>query len=111
MPSLVPYLQRARISLVPLLHGAGTKRKVLQALAAGTPTVTTSVGAEGLEIRDGKHALIADDPAAFAAAVERLLHDPELWARLRNPRALAISYASGLMAFAVLGIMIWKPGV
>ena len=36
---------------------------------------------------------------------------PELWARLRNPRALAISYGSGLMAFAVLGLMIWKPGV
>ena len=36
---------------------------------------------------------------------------PELWARLRNPSALAISYGSGLMAFAVLGLMIWKPGV
>jgi uncharacterized membrane protein len=36
---------------------------------------------------------------------------PELWARLRNPRALAVSYGSGLMAFAVLGLMIWKPGV
>jgi uncharacterized membrane protein len=36
---------------------------------------------------------------------------PELSARLRNPRALVISYASGLMAFAVLGLMIWKPGV
>ena len=82
VPDVAPYLGRARITLVPLRYGAGTKRKLIQALMMGTPTVTSSVGAEGLELVDGEHVLIADDPARFAAACERLLRDAELWQRL-----------------------------
>ncbi|HEX6460180.1 MAG TPA: glycosyltransferase family 4 protein [Thermoleophilaceae bacterium] len=82
VPSVLPYLHKARLSIVPLRYGAGTKRKLIQALMAGTPTVTTSVGAEGLHLRDGSEVLIADDPAEFAAAIERLLHRPRLWRRL-----------------------------
>jgi glycosyltransferase involved in cell wall biosynthesis len=82
VPSVLPYLNTARVSVVPLRYGAGTKRKVIQALMVGTPTVTTSVGAEGLGLRDGRHALIADDPGAFAAAIERLLKRPLAWRRL-----------------------------
>ena len=52
VPSVIPYLQAARLSVVPLRYGAGTKRKIIQALMAGTPTVTTTVGAEGLGLRD-----------------------------------------------------------
>jgi len=59
---------------------------------------------------DGKYQRQTGELARRLAA-EGDSPSPELWARLRNPRALAISYASGLMAFAVLGIMIWKPGV
>jgi GT2 family glycosyltransferase/glycosyltransferase involved in cell wall biosynthesis len=82
VPTLIPYLERARISVVPLLYGAGTKRKVIQTLMAGTPVVSTRIGLEGLGLVDGKDALVADEPAAFAAAVERLLTDGALWADL-----------------------------
>jgi hypothetical protein len=79
VPSVEPYFQRSRISVIPLLFGAGTKRKLLQALMCGTPSVTTSLGAEGLDLCDGQHALIADRPDKFAAAMARLLRDEALW--------------------------------
>jgi len=82
VPSVLPYLQAARLSVVPLRYGAGTKRKLIQALMVGTPTVTTTVGAEGLHVRDGREVLIADDPSEFAAAIERLLQRPRLWRTL-----------------------------
>jgi glycosyltransferase involved in cell wall biosynthesis len=79
VPSVVPYLHAARLSVVPLRYGAGTKRKVIQALMAGTPTVTTSFGAEGLGVQDRRQLLIAEDPDGFAAAIERLLRRPLTW--------------------------------
>ena len=82
VPSVIPYLERARASVIPLRYGAGTKRKMVQALMVGTPTVSTSPGTEGLDLEDEKHVLVADDPARFAAAVERLLRDDALWHRL-----------------------------
>jgi hypothetical protein len=82
VPSVIPYLNSARVSVVPLRYGAGTKRKVIQALMVGTPTVTTSVGAEGLGVRNGREVLIADDPGEFAAAVERLLQRQLAWRRV-----------------------------
>ena len=82
VPSVLPYLQRARVSVIPLLFGAGTKGKLIQALMVGTPSVSTTVGIEGLDLHDGEHVLVADDPAAFASAVARLLADEELWQRL-----------------------------
>ena len=82
VPSVVPYLHAARLSVVPLRYGAGTKRKVIQALMAGTPTVTTRFGAEGLGVQDRRQILIADDPDAFAAAIERLLQSPLAWRTL-----------------------------
>jgi glycosyltransferase involved in cell wall biosynthesis len=92
VPSVVPYLAHARISVIPLLHGAGTKRKLIQALMGGTPSVTTSIGAEGLDVRDGEHVLIADTPVEFAVAIERLLTDADLWERLaENGRTLILA--------------------
>lgn len=82
VPVIEPYLQQARIALVPIRYGAGTKRKLIQSLMAGTPSVATRAGAEGLNLRDGEHILIADEPAAFAEAIIRLLYDPDLWQRL-----------------------------
>jgi glycosyltransferase involved in cell wall biosynthesis len=82
VPSLLPYLEHARISVIPLRYGAGTNRKLIQALMVGTPSVSTSVGTEGLNLQDGEHVLVADDPAAFADAVVRLLEDEELWQHL-----------------------------
>ncbi len=82
VPSVTPYFEQARISVVPLRYGAGTKRKVVQALLSGTPTVTTSIGAEGLNLIHEEHVLIADEPEQFAAAIERLLSDEPLWQKL-----------------------------
>jgi len=89
VPSIQPYLNRARLSVVPIRYGAGTKRKLLQSLMAGTPAVSTTLGAEGFGIRDGEHVLIADDPEQFARAIVRLLTEPRLWRKLaRNGRDL-----------------------
>jgi glycosyltransferase involved in cell wall biosynthesis len=82
VPSVVPYLERTRISVIPLLHGAGTKRKLIQALMIGTPTVSTIVGMEGLHLKDCQHVLQADDPQSFADSVYRLGTDRQLWERL-----------------------------
>jgi hypothetical protein len=79
VPSVFPYLDRARVSVIPLRYGAGTKRKLLQALMLGTPTVTTTTGAEGLHLTDDRHVLIADDPGEFADSIERLLTNKRLW--------------------------------
>lgn len=90
VPSLQPYLNRVRLSVVPLRFGAGTKRKLLASLMAGTPAVSTPVGAEGFGLRDAEHVLIADHPDQFASAIERLLTEPKLWRTLsQNGRAFA----------------------
>lgn len=82
VPTVSEYFARSRISVVPLRYGAGTKRKMLEALMTGTPTVTTTIGAEGLNLNNEEQVLIADTPQEFAAAIERLLSDEELWTRL-----------------------------
>jgi glycosyltransferase involved in cell wall biosynthesis len=84
VPEVEPYLASARVNLVPLLHGAGTKRKLVMALAMGTPTVSTTIGIEGIDAVDGEHVLVADEAAGFAAAIERLLTDAALWRRIRD---------------------------
>ena len=73
VPDLSAALRSIDVSVVPLRLGGGTKLKVLDVMAAGVPVVTTSVGAEGLEVEDGVHLLVADSPEAFAGAVARLL--------------------------------------
>ena len=70
------------VSLAPLRIGGGTRLKILEAIALGTPVVATSKGAEGLNLRHNEHLLIADAPAAFAKAVISLLKDPALRQRL-----------------------------
>jgi len=71
-------LARARVAVVPLLAGSGTRFKILEAWAAGLPVVSTTIGAEGLPVRQGENILIADGAADFAAAVTRTLENPSL---------------------------------
>jgi glycosyltransferase involved in cell wall biosynthesis len=82
VPSVRPYIERARVTVLPLLNGAGTKRKMLQTLMLGTPAVSTSFGIEGLDLVDGEHVVVADQAPAFARGVLRLLEDPALWNRI-----------------------------
>jgi polysaccharide biosynthesis protein PslH len=74
--SMVPLLSAAALAVVPLLHGSGTRFKILEALAVGTPLVSTTLGAAGIPLQDGVHARLADQPADFAAAVIDVLRDP-----------------------------------
>jgi glycosyltransferase involved in cell wall biosynthesis len=68
-------LASSQVAVVPVLSGSGTRVKILEAWAAATPVVSTSLGAEGLS-EAGEHLVVADDPREFAAAVSRLLDSP-----------------------------------
>ncbi|MDQ1532378.1 MAG: hypothetical protein QOF28_139, partial [Actinomycetota bacterium] len=96
VPSVQPYLERSRLAVVPLLHGAGVKRKVLQSMMAGTPVVATPVGAEGLDLVQGYHALVATDSADFAAGITRLLTEDDLWHRLVDAGAAHVDLRHGV---------------
>ena len=87
---LESYLKKTRVYIVPLRFGSGMKVKVLEGLYRGVPTVSTSVGAEGLEIHSNKEVMIADDPTSFAEHCLTLLENKELWNQLRdNSRRIA----------------------
>jgi glycosyltransferase involved in cell wall biosynthesis len=75
-------LARADVVTVPLRQGAGTRIKVLEALAHRLPVVATSIAVEGLEVVHGEHLLIADEPERFAASCCDLLHDHALRSHL-----------------------------
>jgi glycosyltransferase involved in cell wall biosynthesis len=77
VPSVVEHLHEATVFVVPLRVGGGTRLKIFEAMAAGKAVVSTSVGAEGLDVTDGRDVLLADDAPAFAGAVIDLLRDHE----------------------------------
>ena len=77
-----PYIDRAAVVVVPLRIGGGTRLKIVEALSKGKPVVSTRLGAEGLDVIDGKHLLLADEPQEFADQVERVLADADLARRL-----------------------------
>ncbi len=75
---VVSFLHKGDVFVVPLRSGGGTRLKVLEAMAAGIPVVSTRFGVAGLAVRDGEHALLADTPAELAAAASRLIEDHAL---------------------------------
>ncbi len=77
VPDIRPHLAGTKVAVVPLRIGGGTRLKILEALAMGTAVVSTSVGCEGLDVENGRHLLIADDPQEIADSVVALLRDPE----------------------------------
>lgn len=76
--SVGPELRSADAAIVPIRVGAGTRLKVVEALANRLPLVTTSIGCEGIELTDGLDALVVDDALGFASACARLLTDGQL---------------------------------
>lgn len=89
-PDLQPMVDRAAVIAVPLAWGAGTKVKVVEALARGKPLVTTPVGAEGLAIEDGVHALVRAPGAEFDAALLAVAREPAAYMDMaRRGRELA----------------------
>jgi polysaccharide biosynthesis protein PslH len=77
-----PLLAGAALAVAPIFTGGGTRLKILEAMAAGTPVVATTKGAEGIDAVDGQHLLLADEPVAFAAHVIAVLEDATLRDRL-----------------------------
>jgi glycosyltransferase involved in cell wall biosynthesis len=82
VPSMQPELERADLAVVPLRYGSGTRVKILEGFANRIPVVSTTIGAEGLNVESGRHLLIADEPDTFAQACVRLLQDIELRKKL-----------------------------
>ena len=85
-----PYLERASVYVVPIRIGGGTRLKIYEAMAMEKPVVSTTIGAEGLPVRDGEELLLADTPRAFADAVLGLLTSPD------SARALGARAASAV---------------
>jgi hypothetical protein len=83
-------LARASVAVVPVRYGGGTRIKILESFAHRVPVVSTTIGAEGLDVEDGVHLLLADDAAAFADATVRLLLDGRL--RMRLTEAAEVLY-------------------
>jgi glycosyltransferase involved in cell wall biosynthesis len=84
VPSVVPYLEAARVAVVPLRVGSGTRLKALEAMAGGRPLAGTAIGLGGLGLRDGRDAVIADEAGALAAGIARLLTDDSTAAAMRT---------------------------
>jgi glycosyltransferase involved in cell wall biosynthesis len=88
VPDPGPYLKQAAAFIVPLHAGGGMRVKIVDAWGWGLPIVSTTIGAEGIEVRDSENILLADTPEDFAAAVLHLLKEPAAGERLRaNGRA------------------------
>ena len=82
-----PYMEEATAFIVPIRIGGGTRLKIYEAMAMEKPVISTTVGAEGLPVRDGKELMLADDPKAFADAVVRVLSDSTLATQLGKSAA------------------------
>src|SRR5208337_762159 len=70
-----PYYAMAKVAVAPYRHGEGTKIKVVEAMACGTPVVSTSIGCQGLDVRDDEQLMIADEEINFCDRVVELLRD------------------------------------
>jgi glycosyltransferase involved in cell wall biosynthesis len=84
VPDMEPELARADIAVVPLRIGSGTRLKILESFAHRIPVVSTTIGADGLDVQNGVHLLLADRPEEFARACRRVIEDRALARRLAD---------------------------
>jgi glycosyltransferase involved in cell wall biosynthesis len=99
VPFMEEELARATVAVVPIRFGGGTRVKILESFAHRVPVVSTTIGAEGLDVNDGEHVLLADTPEEFAAATVRLLGDGQLRVRLTEAaQALYLERYDGRLA-------------
>ena len=88
-----PYIDKASLIIVPIRIGGGTRLKILEAMAMEKTVISTSIGAEGLDVTNGENIIIADDPDNFAHAIIKQLGDPDASRRLgTNGRNLVEKY-------------------
>jgi glycosyltransferase involved in cell wall biosynthesis len=90
VPSIVDHLREAAVVVVPLRIGGGTRIKIYEGMAMGKATVSTGLGAEGLDVRHGHDILLADEPRQFAEHVIRLLCDEETRRRYEKAAAATV---------------------
>ena len=76
--SVIEHYREAAVNIVPLRIGGGTRLKIYEAMAMGKATVSTSIGAEGLDVNDGRDILLADSPEKFAESLIALLRNDQL---------------------------------
>jgi polysaccharide biosynthesis protein PslH len=103
LPDLCPQITQAAICAVPLRIGSGTRLKIIEAAAMARPVVSTTIGAEGLSLRNGKEIVIADEPKQFALEVAALLSN--------RPRRLEIGQAARCHVSAQYGIPALRQAV
>jgi glycosyltransferase involved in cell wall biosynthesis len=93
VPSVAEYLRDATLVVVPLRIGGGTRLKIFEAMAMGKAVISTSIGAEGLDVKNGRDLILADDAATFSEATILLLKDAGLRRRYEQVAAqLAAQY-------------------
>jgi len=92
VPDVRPYYRRSWLQMVPLRIGGGTRLKIVESLAIGTPVVSTTIGAQGLELKHGTDVLLADDAGSFAEEIARGLTDDALRSSLET-EGLAVARA------------------
>jgi polysaccharide biosynthesis protein PslH len=106
VPSVSEYLRAATLIVVPLRIGGGTRLKVFEAMATGKAVVSTSIGAEGLAVQNGRDLILADDATAFADAILLLLRDADARRRLEvAAHQLAIQYDWSNIARQFSGVL------
>jgi glycosyltransferase involved in cell wall biosynthesis len=99
VPSVVEPLREAAVVVVPLRMGGGTRIKIYEGMALGKATVSTNVGAEGLNVHDGFDILLADDPSRFAEHIVALLRNDILRRAYEKAAAAAVrTYDWGVIA-------------
>lgn len=91
VPSVTEYLQAASTIVVPLRIGGGTRLKIFEAMATGKAVVSTTIGAEGLEVQNGKDIFLVDSPKEFAGRVVEVLRDKSLRDRIGKAAATTAS--------------------
>lgn len=107
VPDLVPHYANAQVCIVPIRYGGGTRIKILEALAHRRAVVSTTLGAEGLDLVPGEHLLIADTPEAIVDAIERAVRDAELARSLGDAgnRRVQALYAHTVVARRLQNLM------
>jgi glycosyltransferase involved in cell wall biosynthesis len=78
VPNLADIYLKSRVAICPLISGAGTKFKLVEAMAYAMPIVATKISASALSLIDGVNAFVTDDPSVYANQILRLLNEPEL---------------------------------
>jgi glycosyltransferase involved in cell wall biosynthesis len=87
-----PYYRKARVAIVPLRSGGGTRLKILESMAYGVPVVATNIGAEGIDVSSGVDILLADNPISFSNAIVNILTDYKIASQISiSARNLVVS--------------------